>query len=80
MAVEPPKQVDARGLWCPWPIVELSKAIQTLEAGEALLLLATDPAFEPDLKAWISATGHELVSFEHAEGVMRAHIRKKIRP
>lgn len=50
--------------------------MRTLSAGDAVVLLATDPTVEPDVHAYCGATGHVLVSFEAAGGEYRAHLRK----
>ena len=70
------RTVDARGLFCPLPILELAKAIRSLEPGQELLLLATDPAAREDLTAWCEATGHALLSLELEPGGLRARVRK----
>ena len=50
--------------------------MRTLSAGEAVLLLATDPTVEPDVHAFCGATGHQLLALEVADGEYRAHLRK----
>lgn len=61
------RTVDARGLCCPMPIIELAKAIRTLPPGGCVWLRATDPAIQADIPAWCQATGHGLLVLE-AEG------------
>jgi tRNA 2-thiouridine synthesizing protein A len=75
-SLAPPRIVDARGTACPVPILELARALRTLSAGEAVVLLATDPTVEPDVRAFCAATGHILLSLENANGEYRAHLRK----
>lgn len=67
--------VNAVGLACPLPIIELAKAVRTLAPGCRVLLLATDPAVEPDVGAWCEATGHVLERVDKREGRFEAHIR-----
>ena len=50
------KEIDARGLRCPLPIIELGKQISTLSSGEEITLYSDDPATEPDLNAWSRMT------------------------
>ena len=40
---------DCKGLQCPMPIVKISKVIKTIQAGDKLIVEATDPAFHPDV-------------------------------
>lgn len=67
--------LDCTGIKCPMPIVKISKAMQDLLPGETLEVEATDPAFSPDLTAWLKKMGHELVTLSEGE-VSRAVIKK----
>ena len=78
LAVSHARIVDARGSACPVPILELARALRAVGAGDEVLLLATDPAVEPDVRAFCEATGHVLLSFEAREGEYRAHLRKSV--
>jgi TusA-related sulfurtransferase len=50
--------VDARGLKCPLPLVKTKLAMEKLERGDALRVLATDPEASIDLAAWAADEGH----------------------
>ena len=50
--------VDARGLKCPLPLVKTKLAMEQLDRGEALRVLATDPEAPIDLAAWAADEGH----------------------
>jgi tRNA 2-thiouridine synthesizing protein A len=54
-------EVDCSGMLCPMPVVKTSKAIKTLEVGQILKMVATDPGAPPDMEAWSRQTGHELI-------------------
>lgn len=56
------KKFDFRGMQCPIPVFETSKAMKQIEVGEQILVLANDPAAQPDLEAWSKRTGHQLLS------------------
>lgn len=58
---KPCAEIDARGLCCPGPIVTLAKAMQELEVGDRLRLVATDPGFVRDAEAWCQTTGNRFV-------------------
>ncbi|HHX37902.1 MAG TPA: FAD-dependent oxidoreductase, partial [Clostridiaceae bacterium] len=49
------------GLSCPGPIVEVAKAMESLEPGTHLYVTATDPGFTKDIDSWCDNTGHRLV-------------------
>ncbi len=53
--------VDATGLVCPMPIVNLAKAIRQARIGQLVEVTATDPGILADAPAWAKATGHEIV-------------------
>ncbi len=73
---KPAKRVDCIGLYCPVPIFMTRKAIDEVDVGELVEILADDPAAESDIKSWVKRTGHELVKFEENDGVFRFIIRK----
>lgn len=58
--------VDARGLRCPLPLVKTKLALEELEPGASVLVLATDPEAPIDLAAWAASAGHAFR--EHAPG------------
>jgi tRNA 2-thiouridine synthesizing protein A len=68
--------LDCKGMNCPLPVIKTAQAIKALEAGQLLELLATDPGVEPDMKAWSSRTGNELVSVEKEGDVFHVLLRK----
>ncbi len=59
------QELDCSGLACPMPILKTKKAIDTLQTGQVLKMIATDPGSLPDIQAWTSKTGHELLGHEH---------------
>jgi NADPH-dependent 2,4-dienoyl-CoA reductase/sulfur reductase-like enzyme/peroxiredoxin family protein/TusA-related sulfurtransferase/rhodanese-related sulfurtransferase len=72
------KTINACGLQCPGPILQLKNAMDEINEGEAVSITATDPGFVADAPAWCNTTGHELVSLEPAEkGAYRATVIKR---
>ena len=57
-------ELDCLGRRCPVPIIELAKAIRTVEVGDVVRVLADDPAAANDIAAWCRMKGHELVGDE----------------
>jgi tRNA 2-thiouridine synthesizing protein A len=55
------KEVDARGLNCPLPILRTKKALNDMASGEVLRILATDPASQRDFQAFSRQTGNTLL-------------------
>lgn len=55
------KEVDARGLNCPLPILRAKKALADMTSGQILKVLATDPGSQRDFAAFAKQTGNQLV-------------------
>lgn len=68
--------VDATGLQCPGPIMQLKKSYDTLNLGERLEIRATDMAFGKDVASWCKITGAKLISLESRMGVITARVEK----
>ncbi len=58
------KDVDARGLNCPLPILRAKKALTDMASGDVLRVLATDPGSVRDFNAFARQTGNILVGHE----------------
>ncbi|AQT67784.1 Coenzyme A disulfide reductase [Anaerohalosphaera lusitana] len=71
------KHVDARGLQCPGPIMELKKAIDEVSSGSAVTITASDPGFAPDVKGWCHSTGNRFISVTTDNGAYTATIVKE---
>ncbi len=61
------KELDARGLNCPLPILRTKKALTDMATGQVLKILATDPGSVKDFAAFSKQTGNPLLSSETAE-------------
>jgi tRNA 2-thiouridine synthesizing protein A len=59
------REVDARGLNCPLPILRAKKALHDMVSGQTLRVVATDPGSVRDFLAFAQQTGNEMV--EHGE-------------
>lgn len=70
------KELDARGLNCPLPILRAKKAVNELTSGQLLRIRATDPGSVKDFQSFCRQTGNELVSSEQDGGEYVFQIRK----
>ena len=68
--------LDCTGLACPLPIIKTAKEIKTIEVGQVLELLATDPGVEPDMNAWTRRTKQELLRIEKEGDVFHVFVRR----
>jgi tRNA 2-thiouridine synthesizing protein A len=69
-------EVDACGLMCPLPLLRLKKALQGLDKGKVVRVLATDPAAVLDFGVFIEQAGHGLLHSGEEAGVWCFLIRK----
>ena len=70
------KEVEARGLNCPLPILKAKKALAELQSGELLKVLSTDGGALRDFQAFAKQTGNELVE-QTTEGDTTAHVLRR---
>lgn len=71
------KELDARGLNCPLPILRSKKALGEISAGQVLKIIATDPGAIKDFQAFAKQTGNELLSSAEAGGEYTFYMKKK---
>lgn len=69
-------RIDACGLQCPGPVMQLKKHYAEIKTGDRLLITATDQGFGKDVAAWCNMTGAQLVGVENKSGVIHATIEK----
>jgi len=60
--------VDARGLACPQPVIELAQAVQGQPPGTEATVWCTDVAARYDVPAWARLTGNEFVGESETDG------------
>ncbi len=70
--------IDARSLRCPGPIVKVADTLRSLDTGSRVYVEATEDAFASDIAVWCERTGNSLDSLEVADGLIKAHITKKV--
>lgn len=69
--------LDARGLLCPLPVIRTQNRIKTMQSGELLDVVATDPGTLHDIPAWCRVHGHEVVDTERAREIwIRVRVRR----
>jgi len=71
------KELDARGLNCPLPILRAKKALADMQAAQVLRIQSTDPGSVKDFQAFCKQTGHTLLEQTEAEKVYTFLIRHK---
>ncbi|MBY0578390.1 MAG: sulfurtransferase TusA family protein [Burkholderiales bacterium] len=70
------KVIDARGSFCPGPLMELIAGIKMANVGDELEVLSTDKGSAADVPEWIRKVGHELLGTREEGGVWHITVRK----
>lgn len=73
----PDREVDARGLNCPLPILRTKKALNDMQSGQLIQILATDPASVRDFQAFARQTGNELVEQGERDGAFYFVLKRR---
>lgn len=76
MTIPADRELDARGLNCPMPILKTKRILAELSSGQTLRIITTDPGSLRDFKAFAKQTGHELLDQRH-DNVEFVHLLKK---
>jgi tRNA 2-thiouridine synthesizing protein A len=71
------KELDARGLNCPLPILKAKKALTEMLSGEVLKIVATDPGSVRDFQAFARQTGNELIDQVSGEKEFVHYLRRR---
>jgi tRNA 2-thiouridine synthesizing protein A len=71
------KEVDARGLNCPLPILKAKKALTDMKSGDVLRVLATDPGSVRDFQAFAKQTGNTLLEHLQVEKEFTFFMQRK---
>jgi len=70
------KYVNASGLECPIPLLQLKCAVKNAKKGEIILLEATDPHTDLDIEVWAQRFGYEIIKTEFNKENFKFWIKK----
>jgi TusA-related sulfurtransferase len=62
------RTVDARGSYCPGPLMELIRSIREGAVGDVIAVWSTDAGSRLDIPKWIETAGHRLIGIETRDG------------
>jgi len=71
------RTIDARGSFCPGPLMELIRGIRETQVGDVLEVWSTDSGSRIDIPLWVEKAGHELVAVEPREGYDAIVVEKR---
>lgn len=72
----PTRLIDARGSFCPGPLMELIRAIREAEVGEVIKVRSSDRGSRVDIPKWVEKAGHRLVGVEESDGYDEITVEK----
>jgi TusA-related sulfurtransferase len=68
LATPIPRIVDARGSYCPGPLMELIRAIREGQVGDLIAVYSSDAGSKMDIPKWVEKAGHRLVGVDTRDG------------
>lgn len=71
------REVDARGLNCPLPMLRAKRVLTDMPSGQVLRVVTTDPASVRDFQAFAKHTGHDLIDQGEAAGAFFFFLKRK---
>ena len=69
--------VDARGSYCPGPLMELIRAIRESEVGDVIAVYSSDKGSKTDIPMWVEKAGHRLVALDARDGYDEIVVEKR---
>lgn len=76
MSVTVSQEIDARGSFCPGPLMEMIRAIRAAGVGDVVAVLSKDPGSRTDIPAWVAKARHEMLAIEDGDGYTRFVVKK----
>lgn len=70
------RELNARRLLCPIPVIRTQNVIKEMQVGEQLRIFATDPGVMHDIPAWCRIHGHAVLSAEKVENEFHLLVQK----
>ncbi len=74
--MEDVKVIDARGSFCPGPLMELIKGIRQEPVGTTFEVWSSDAGSAKDIPEWVARAGHELVQNSEDNGIFKVQVKK----
>jgi len=68
--------IDARGSFCPGPLMELIAAMKMAQVGDELEVLSSDRGSANEIPEWLRKVGHEHLATREEDGVWHVTVRK----
>ena len=70
------EKIDARGAFCPGPLMELIAKLKLIQVGDEIEVLSTDKGSANDIPEWVKKVHHEMVGVTQQDGIWSIVVRK----
>ena len=70
------QKIDARGAFCPGPLMELIAALKLVEVGDEIEIWSSDKGSVSDIPQWVNKVHHEMVAVTPQDGYWSIVVRK----
>ena len=70
------EEIDARGSFCPGPLLELIRGVKSVPVGSTVAVLSSDPGSNKDIPLWIQKARHDYLGAFADDGYTRFVVRK----
>jgi tRNA 2-thiouridine synthesizing protein A len=70
------RTIDARGSFCPGPLMELIRAIRESDVGDVIAVRSTDAGSKTDIPLWVDKAGHRLIALVARDGYDEIVVQK----
>lgn len=71
------RTIDARGSFCPGPLMELIRVIRESQVGDVIAVLSSDRGSRIDIPKWVDKAGHNLVAIHARDGFDEIVVEKR---
>jgi len=71
------RTVDARGSFCPGPLMELIRVIRESQVGDVIAVYSSDKGSRTDIPKWVEKAGHRLVEVNARDGYDEIVVEKR---
>jgi TusA-related sulfurtransferase len=75
-APTPTQIIDARGSYCPGPLMELIRAVREAEVGDVIAVWSSDRGSRTDIPKWVEKAGHRLIGVHPEDGFDQILVEK----
>ena len=69
-------KIDARGTYCPGPLMELIAALKLINIGDEIEIWSSDKGSIKDIPEWVNKVRHEMVGITQQDGYSSIVVRK----